>query len=161
MASRISGALLGAVTVALLVGATGVLAGLWRLVTVDTGSMRPTLNPGDIAILASEPIASVKVGQVLAFHPPGEPNTTVIHRVISLELRDSGAVIQTQGDANNAADQWHALLGGQVAWHEIARVRGVGYVAAWVQLPALRLAILVVIALLMLSLGLRRIWGET
>jgi signal peptidase I len=41
-----------------------------RLDVVLSGSMAPTLRPGDVILAVSEPDSEVSVGQVLAFYPP-------------------------------------------------------------------------------------------
>src|ERR1700680_814607 len=78
----LSSTLLAAVTVLVLVAIAGMVLGAWRFAVISTGSMRPTRNPGDVAVLTSEPTAKLKRGQIVAFHPPGEPRLTVIHRVL-------------------------------------------------------------------------------
>src|SRR5271166_4135003 len=88
----------------------GIVLNLWRFTVIQTGSMRPTLNPGDVAILTSEPIDDVKRGQIVAFHPPGESQLTVTHRVFSIKRAHGTVTIETKGDANDAVDQWHARL---------------------------------------------------
>ena len=108
----------GIVTGMLLVGALGVLAGgvaLYsgnlRLQVVTSGSMRPTISPGDVAVTTPIPIATLAVGDVIAFFPPGE-GRPVLHRIATLEPDPAGPLITTKGDANNVADPWHATLRG-------------------------------------------------
>ena len=135
--------------------------GAWRFTVIDTGSMRPTLNPGDVAVLSSEQPADLQAGQIVAFHPPGEPHVTVMHRVVSIERRSNAIIIQTKGDANNANDQWRAHIVGDVVWREDLKVPSVGYLTAWSQQPPARLGVLIVIVVLMASLLLGRIWRPT
>jgi signal peptidase I len=99
-----STSLLIVVVILVVVGGGGVAAGVWRFATIDTGSMRPILEPGDVAIMRPEPLSQLRVGQIVAFHPPGEPTVTVIHRVVTIDRHGRGAVIQTKGDANDAID---------------------------------------------------------
>ena len=79
--------------------------------TVLSGSMRPTLSPGDLAITQGVPTNSLRVGDVIVFTPPTETQA-VIHRIAS---RD-GDVITTKGDANNVADPWHVTLQGATGY---------------------------------------------
>src|ERR1700737_1795875 len=74
----LSCSLLAGVVLLIVVGMAGMALGTWRFLVVDTGSMRPTLNPGDVALLTPEDPADLKKGQIVAFHPPGEPRVTVI-----------------------------------------------------------------------------------
>jgi signal peptidase len=72
-----------------------------------SGSMRPTLSPGDLAITQGVPLSSLRVGDVVVFTPPNETQA-VIHRVTSLK----GDVITTKGDANRVSDSWRVTLQG-------------------------------------------------
>jgi signal peptidase len=134
------------------------MLGAWRFTVIDTGSMRPTLNPGDVAVLAPEPVADLTRGQVVAFHPPGEPRVTVTHRVLSIRPASNGVIIETKGDANDATDQRPARIVGDTAWHETLRVPKLGYLAVWSQQRPVRFGLLVAILLLMVSMLLSTIW---
>jgi signal peptidase I len=149
--------LAGAVAL-VLVASAGLALGAWRFTVIDTGSMRPTLNPGDVTVLTSEPLANLKRGQIIAFHPPGEPSLTVMHRVYSISRSGGGITIQTKGDANNATDPWHARLTGGSIWHEVTKVSTIGRLAAWSQVRVIRFALLLVIVALVVTMLLGSLW---
>jgi signal peptidase len=153
--------MLGSVVLLIAVVIVGMVLGLWRFVVIDTGSMRPTLNPGDVAILTSEPTANLHRGQIVAFHPPGEPSLTVAHRAVSVEHTKHGVIFQTQGDANNARDQWRAHIVGNIVWHEAFRLPKFGYLAVWSQQRLVRFGLLAIIVILILSMQLGWIWRPT
>lgn len=136
----------------------GMMLGVWRFTVIDTGSMRPTLNPGDVAVLTSESTTDLKQGQIVAFHPPGEPQLTVIHRVFSVRHVPNGAIIETKGDANNATDQWHARIISKTIWRETLKAPMVGYLAVWSHQRAIRLGVLILIVTLVVSMLLGSIW---
>ncbi len=69
----------------------------FRFVYLFSGSMRPTYQPGDLAVVFEQKDMVVKPGDVILFTSPMGPT---IHRVVSV---DNG-LITTKGDANNAAD---------------------------------------------------------
>jgi signal peptidase I len=154
----LSSMLLAGVALMILVAIAGMVLGAWRFAVIDTGSMRPTLNLGDVAVLTAEPTAKLRRGQIVAFHPPGEPRLTVIHRVSSIRRTRAGVVIKTKGDANNAPDQWTAHIVGTTVWRENLKTPLVGYLAVWSQKRPVRLGILTVIVILGVSLALGRIW---
>ena len=85
--------------------------------TVLSNSMRPTASAGDVAITQGVPVGSIRVGDVIAFMPPGN-SQAVMHRVSSLR----GAVITTKGDANRVEDPWHVTLAGPTAYRLVAVV---------------------------------------
>jgi signal peptidase I len=158
LARTLSSILLGGVIVAVLVTILGMVLGVWRFTVIDTGSMRPTLNPGDVAVLTSESTTDLKQGQIVAFHPPGEPQLTVIHRVFSVRRVPNGVIIQTKGDANNTTDQWHARISAKSVWHETLKAPKVGYLAVWSHKRAIRLGVLILIVTLVVSMLLGSIW---
>jgi signal peptidase I len=150
--------LLGVVVVAIFLVILGMVLGVWRFSVIDTGSMRPTLNPGDVAVLAPESTADLKQGQIVAFHPPGEPRLTVLHRVFSVHRAPDGMVIQTKGDANNTTDQWRARIVAHTVWRETVKAPKIGYLAVWAHQRGVRLAVLFLTVALVLSILLGSIW---
>ena len=154
----LSSIMLGGVVLLILTVVVGMVLGLWRFTVIDTGSMRPTLNPGDVAVLESEPLGSLRKGQIVAFHAPGEPRLTVIHRVFSIRHRSNGVIIQTKGDANNAVDPWRARIASGTVWRENLKAPKVGYLAVWSQQRPVRFGALIVIVISVLSMLLGWIW---
>jgi signal peptidase len=153
--------MLAGVVLLILVVIAGMVLGAWRFTVIDTGSMRPTLNPGDVAVLTSESRADLKRGQIVAFHPPGEPRLTVIHRVFSIHRTHDGVIIQTKGDANNATDPWQARLVGNTIWRESLKAPKIGYLASWSEQRAVRVGVLIVIVILVASMLLGWVWRPT
>jgi signal peptidase len=158
LAKAVSSILLVSVVALILVVFVGMALGVWRFTVIDTGSMRPKINPGDVAVLTSERPAELRVGQIVAFHPPHDPHLTVIHRVYSLRRTGAGVIIQTKGDANNATDGWDARIVGNTVWRESLKVPKIGYLAAWSQQRPVRLGLLIVIVTLVVSMLLGSIW---
>jgi signal peptidase I len=154
----ISSIMLGGVVLLILTVVVGMVLGLWRFAVIDTGSMRPTLDPGDVAVLTSEPTADLRTGQIVAFHPPGEPHLTVTHRAVSVKRTRNGVIIQTKGDANNARDSWHAHIVGDTVWHEYFKLPKFGYLAVWSQQPLARFGLFAVIMILLVCMQLGWIW---
>lgn len=101
--------LLGGIAVAVLLLAAAVVV-VPRVIgaiplTVLTGSMQPTYNPGDVVV--SKPVdgESVRVGDVVTFQPYSDDPTLITHRVISKSASSEGITLITQGDANGAPDE--------------------------------------------------------
>ena len=153
-----SSILLGCAVLAILLTTVAMALGFVRFTVVDSGSMRPTLDPGDVVVLKSERSADVAVGQIVAFHPPGKPHLTVIHRIRSIEHNRRQIVIHTKGDANNAGDPWRATIAGSTVWREDMKLPLIGYLVAWAQQPAIRLGVLGVMLALALGISLSWIW---
>ena len=74
--------------------------------TVLSGSMTPTFQPGDLIVVRPTPVEYLNIGDVVTFQPESGVATFITHRIVGITHDETGAVlnIQTQGDANNAAD---------------------------------------------------------
>lgn len=139
----ISRAVLGAV-VLLGVTAAAVVGIGWhqgyRVYVVHTGSMMPTLRPGD-AILDAPAPASVHPGEVIAFAMHSGPDSVVTHRVASI----SDGIVRTKGDANRTIDPWTLQLS-QVVGTSVTLLPRVGFVIVYLKQPQ-GLASVIVLAL--------------
>ena len=68
---------------------------------VGSGSMRPTLDVGDIAIIVSADPSKIQVGDVIQYWQEEE---MTLHRVVEISQTEGGKTFITKGDANNAPD---------------------------------------------------------
>jgi signal peptidase len=152
-AGLVSGlAVLGAVAYALLF-----LAG-YRPVVVYSGSMKPALSVGSLALVERVPSAQVRVGDVLTFADPNQPGRLVTHRVVeTVERPEGGLAYRTKGDANTRRDPWAIALpedAGRLAFD----VPYVGYALWYAKTREARTALVLFLAGLVLTLLLRAIW---
>jgi len=139
------------------VGGIGSVVGWWRTETVLSGSMRPGIQPGDVAILRQIPTTELRVGQIISFHPP-HAGYIVSHRVASIN-RHHGTWVTTKGDANNVADPWGSVrITGHNVWIISAVVPSVGYLSVWVKTPVPHLLVIIAIVSLVWLLAVERIW---
>lgn len=93
---------------------------------IASGSMTPTLNVGDIAIVAATPAKAIRIGDIIQYYTAsGEPPT--IHRVI--DKYESGGLTWfiTKGDANNAPD--NPINERQVAGKVIFTIPKLGWIS--------------------------------
>lgn len=135
--------------------------GLYRPVTVLSGSMRPTFSPGDMVIVTPEPVSAVRVGQVISYQVPVGIHQVETHRIVRILSGGAHPVVQTQGDANNYHDPWTARLEGKTAWRMVAVVPHLGYVVNFLRGPALRTTAIIVVPALLALLVLLDMWGLT
>jgi signal peptidase len=146
---------LGLIVGTVLAAGTPVLFGL-RSFTVMSGSMEPVLDVGDVVVTKPVVATDVRVGDVITF-PDEERDELVTHRVRSIHLAGSRASIETRGDANDASEHWSVPADGRVgrvAYH----LPLVGYALVWTHGRLARLLLIVIPALLLGALELRRIW---
>lgn len=110
--------------------AVGPRTGLYKTMTVLTGSMAPSLAKGSLVISTPAPVEEVRAGDVITFYPPEGTRRVVTHRVVSVMEDPAGTgqpVVTTKGDANATADQWQARLEGSTAWKARLAIPFVGH----------------------------------
>jgi signal peptidase len=155
--ARVTTALLAGAVVTLVAGYAALLVAGYRSVAVYSGSMRPTLGVGSLAVDRVVPARTVRVGDVITFNDPYVKGRLVTHRVAQIVPTKHGLAYRTKGDANAARDPWAIQLTGhvgRVAFH----VPLAGYVLYYAHTREVRGALIAVVALLLLIAALRRIW---
>jgi len=64
---------------------------------VTSGSMRPTLEPGDFIIVVGCDPYQLKEGDIIVFKVPWSENM-IVHRIIKVERGPDGPIFYTKGD---------------------------------------------------------------
>ena len=139
--------------------AVGPRFGLYRPLTVLSGSMRPTFDPGDLVIVRPEPLREVRVGQVIAYQVPVGAHQVETHRIVRVLHGGAHPVVQTKGDANDVRDPWTAKLSGTTAWRLAFVVPYGGYAINAFRSRPLHLAAVVLAPALLALLLLAKLWG--
>jgi len=144
----------------LLIGFIGIgpETGKYRVLTVLSGSMRPTLPVGALVVVTPEPLSALRPGQVITFHRPLEDHEVVTHRVVSVGDDHGHPVIETKGDANAAPDPWKAVLQSGPVWKVRFVAPGLGHVLALVRGGQIARIGLIVVPLLLAATWLAQIW---
>lgn len=92
----------------------------WRIQTVETASMEPTVLAGSAVVVEPIDASDVRVGMPIAFRDEHRGDEMVTHRVIEVIDRPAGVAFRTQGDANDSPDA-HLVSGraveGRMRWH--------------------------------------------
>ncbi|WP_165853277.1 signal peptidase I [Halonotius aquaticus] len=117
---------------------------------VLSGSMEPTLSPGDVVIV--DATATVGIGDIITYDTGDQVPTT--HRVI--DERDGG--YQTKGDANENVDSGLVAFE-SVIGRTIITIPFVGYVILWANSPV-GYVLLVVIPLVLLGVSELHKWAR-
>jgi signal peptidase len=143
------------------VAVPGVAGGTESYVVLSK-SMQPTLDPGDVVVVQSEPPSAIEEGDVVTYRttdPAGDTGRDrLTHRVVEKRQTAGGVVYRTKGDANDRADP--ALVGhdqvvGEVWFH----VPLVGHLVLFAQRPVGRALLLVGPGFLLFCGGLWRLAG--
>lgn len=95
--------------------------------TILTGSMSPTIEPGDIVVVKPVPTSDLSIGSVITFQPESDDPDLVTHRVVSVSIDSEGSIasLTTRGDANGADDD--PIKPAQVKGKVVYTVPYVGY----------------------------------
>lgn len=130
-----------------------------KVFTVLSGSMEPTLRTGDLVV--DEQIAPLEanVGDVVTFKDPENPARLVTHRVRRMRVSGASVRFVTKGDRNNAVERWSVPADGLIG-RVVYRVPKLGYVTAHAGSRVGLLTLVVVPALLLGALELKRIWSS-
>jgi len=150
-------ALLAGAVVAFVVAYAALLAVGFKPVVVYSGSMRPTLGVGSLAVDRVAPASTVRVGDVITFNDPYVKGRLVTHRVAQIVPTKHGLAYRTKGDANTVRDPWAIRLNDKVG-RVALDVPLAGYVLWYAHTRELRALLLAVFAAFVLVAALRRIW---
>jgi len=131
----------------------------YQALIVRSGSMSPTIPTGSIVFYTKIPSTKVKVGDVIVFSKPGDPNEKVTHRVYQIGHAATGEYFITKGDANGTPDDWRVPAVG-TGWIERFHVPSVGYALVYLQSTLARLLLLVIPAILLGAITLYEIWQD-
>ncbi len=133
----------------------------WQPRVVLTGSMLPSVRPGDVALIGSASVgrAALPPGRVVLVRDPGRSSGYYLHRVVRYD--DQGRLV-TRGDAN-ASEDWPAVEPARVAGQLRLVVPAVGLPLLWWRdrnWPALTVGAVGTWTALVLALGLARRPGD-
>ncbi|SDM15380.1 signal peptidase, endoplasmic reticulum-type [Halogranum gelatinilyticum] len=71
--------------------------------TVLSGSMEPSISPGDVVVVDDVGASTLERGDVITFRRDGETKPTT-HRIVEIRETETGRAFVTKGDANEARD---------------------------------------------------------
>lgn len=132
--------------------------GWYRPVTVLSGSMRPAFSPGDMVVVTPEPVAAIRVGQVISYRIPVGDHHVQSHRVIAVIRRGGEVSVRTKGDANGAPDPWTATLHGSTVWRVRAVLPKLGWAVFWLRTPLVHDLTVLLAPVLLALLAVLQIW---
>jgi signal peptidase len=78
------------------------LPGNYRIYSVVSGSMEPSLPVGSIVFVKSQ--SDYQIGDIVTFKTPKDPKNSVTHRLVAKDTSKGNTVYSTKGDANQTKD---------------------------------------------------------
>ena len=143
---------------ALLAVNVGPLVFPYRVYTVLSGSMEPTIPVGSEVVLLQVDASQIHVSDIITFQRPGHPDQLVTHRIVStVKQPDGSSAWVTKGDANRVSDGWQIPAQGKglrYAFH----IPLIGYAFVMLQSPIGRIAFILAPALLLAAVVLNDVW---
>lgn len=144
--------------VLLLLVALGPRLAHYRTLTVLSGSMAPTFDPGDMIVVSAETANDLRVGQIITYQTPVGDRHVVSHRVVRIVSEGLRPVVITKGDGNATPDPWEARLAEGPLWRYRFRVPLLGYLIAWLRQPLLRTISVLIIPGALAMLAIVQLW---
>jgi signal peptidase I len=131
----------------------------YQAFTILSGSMEPAIGTGDVVVVDEIAPLDARVGDVVSFRSPDNPTKILTHRVVEVRAAGNEVRFATKGDANDAAERWSIAEGGTIGRVEY-RVPKLGYVTSKIGSTFGRFAFIVIPAVLLALLELKRIWSR-
>jgi len=130
----------------------------YRVYTVLSGSMEPTIPIGAQVVVLKVNAADIRVGDIITFDRPSNPGVLITHRVIQIEPDGKGGTQWiTKGDHNSVPDSWRVPATG-FGYRYAFAVPLVGYLFAMLQSPLGRICFILAPALLLAAVVVNDFW---
>lgn len=122
------------------------------ILTVLSGSMSPTMEPGDVVIVSKVNLGEIKEGDIITFK---EGNNYITHRVIEVK-RENDIKFITKGDANKDPDQ-RTVNPEEVIGKVVFIIPKIGYLGIFVRTPAGFILLILIPSLLIIFYEIKNI----
>lgn len=121
----------------------------YKPLTILSGSMEPTLSTGGVAVDEVIPAREARIGDIVTFNDPEDPDRLITHRLKSMRVEGTKAYMVTLGDANDSPERWNVGVDAEIG-RVVYSIPFLGYVRTWISGQVVRLAMLGVIGALAL-----------
>jgi len=156
--NRVATVLLVFAVAALVVINLGPLVFPYRVYTVLSGSMEPTIPVGAQVVVTKVDAAQIRVGDIITFDRPSNPGFLITHRVVAVEPDGKGGSQWiTKGDHNSIPDSWRIPANG-TGYRYLFHVPLAGFVFAMLQSPLGRICFILAPALLLAAVVVNDFW---
>jgi len=131
---------------------------IWRfhpanVLSVQTNSMAPTLVKGDAIVLKHSNLSTLKVGDIVSYRSPLNPNVIITHRIVFIDK--SRSVVVTKGD--NVATTDGPINVSQIVGQVSRTIDRLGYILDFLRSPTGLITTLYIPAIGIFSLELSRL----
>lgn len=136
------------------------LVGDYEPMIVQSGSMEPGIRVGGVVLVKKNiDTRDLTEGDVITFMTPNQTGQSsyTTHRVTEVAYEDDVRSFMTKGDANESPDSW-VVPAGSVMGREVLSVPFLGYGIRYIKSPLGFMAVIVLPALLIIALEMRKIF---
>lgn len=123
------------------------ITGNFKVLTVESGSMAPSIKMGSIVVV--KPMKDYQIGDVITFGEMTKAASLITHRIFEVEVKDSQNFYTTKGDANNGPDQ-KQITEKEIIGKVLFDIPWIGYAVSVAKKPIGFLFIIIVPALLVI-----------
>jgi signal peptidase len=146
-----------AIIAVLLIVSVFPITGNYKVLTVLSGSMEPTIKIGAVVVIRPE--NDYKIGDIITFGPNTKTQTPVTHRINDIKVVGGNAIYITKGDANNAPDS-KEIKKKDIIGKMLFSVPFAGYAVDFVKKPIGFILIIMVPAVIIVYDEIRKIFKE-
>ncbi len=127
---------------------------------VTSGSMRPTLDVGDLLIVVKADPYQLKVGDIIVFRVPWS-SSLIVHRIVRIATSSNGPIFFTKGDNNLVMDPGYRTIN-DIYGKAIFRIPYIGGILEILQsLPAKVAIVGIIVGIVLYEYSQRMITGES
>ncbi|MBT9175599.1 MAG: Signal peptidase I W [candidate division WS2 bacterium] len=133
------------------------IAGNYKIMVVQSGSMAPAIKMGSIVVV--KPADEYKIGDVITFGPYSKTKAPTTHRIFDIKIVNGEPVYITKGDANNTPDT-REITKRDVLGRVLLSVPYLGFAVDFVKKPIGFALIIIVPAAIIIFDEMKKIYGE-
>lgn len=141
----------------LFIGSMIPIPGNYKMMTVLSGSMEPSIKTGSIVV--AKTFNNYKIGDIITFQLSSTSKTPTTHRIVEMEVIEGIPLYTTKGDTNNAADR-EFVRKNQIIGRVVLNIPFLGYAVNFVKKPIGFLLIIIVPAVAIIVDEARKIYNE-
>ncbi|HZK09914.1 MAG TPA: signal peptidase I, partial [Clostridia bacterium] len=121
----------------------------YKPLIVLSGSMEPTMEAGDLALVRKTPAEKIAKDDVIAFRLDKSTETAIIHRVTEVVSENGEMTFFTKGDANTGTDE-EPVKAENLEGRYLGKIAKLGHFALFLQTPmGMLLFVIIPLALLL------------
>jgi signal peptidase I len=153
---RIFLGLVGVITLLLILSMFPV-AGFFKVMIVQSGSMEPAIHTGSIVVVKA--VDKYNIDDIITFGNKTTNQTPTTHRITEIKNDNGNILYTTKGDANNGVDR-KEIMQKNIIGKVLFSVPYLGYIIDFVKKPLGFSLVVIIPGLLIVSDEVKKIWLE-